>query len=171
MKKLISCVASLMVCAYAYGQGEVLFQNRVPPDINALVTLNGVGVSDGWTAQLYGGPAGSATAALKPLTPTTTFRTGAGAGYTINGTVVQVPGVAQGANATLMMVAYNGATYESSLGKGASTLITVGTGGGTIVPGNLTGLQPFTVTIVPEPSTIALGMLGAGALLFIRRRK
>jgi len=32
-------------------------------------------------------------------------------------------------------------------------------------------LQPFAVTIVPEPSVIGLGLLGAGTLLLLRRRK
>lgn len=37
-------------------------------------------------------------------------------------------------------------------------------------PGGLVGLQSFNLSIVPEPSLIALGALGLGALL-LRRRK
>jgi hypothetical protein len=33
------------------------------------------------------------------------------------------------------------------------------------------GLQPFTIQQVPEPSTIALGVLGLGAVALLRRRK
>jgi len=33
------------------------------------------------------------------------------------------------------------------------------------------GLQGFTLSVVPEPSTIALGLLGVGTLLMLRRRK
>lgn len=33
------------------------------------------------------------------------------------------------------------------------------------------GLRAFAVVVVPEPSTIALGLLGAASLLFLRRRK
>jgi len=33
------------------------------------------------------------------------------------------------------------------------------------------GLQSFNVTMVPEPSVIALGVLGAGCLFLLRRRK
>jgi len=48
--------------------------------------------------------------------------------------------------------------------------------GGTAVPQNvppyLQGLQSFNVqTVVPEPSVIALGVLGAGCLFMLRRRK
>ena len=34
-----------------------------------------------------------------------------------------------------------------------------------------TSFQGFTLVPVPEPSTIALGILGAGSLLFLRRKK
>jgi len=36
---------------------------------------------------------------------------------------------------------------------------------------NLEGLQSFQLFIVPEPSVIALGVLGAGCLFLLRRRK
>ena len=38
-------------------------------------------------------------------------------------------------------------------------------------PPNLIGLQSFQLFAVPEPSTIALGILGAGCLFLLRRRK
>jgi len=44
-------------------------------------------------------------------------------------------------------------------------------GGGTVLPPTLRGLQSFQLYIVPEPSTIALGILGAGCLFLLRRRK
>lgn len=43
-------------------------------------------------------------------------------------------------------------------------------GGGIILPGALFGLQSFS-NFVPEPSTIILGLLGAVALVYFRRRK
>lgn len=168
MKKLITALAALMITISAFGQGAVVFNNRVPPDINAKVTLpDGTGVGAGFTAQLYGGPAGTAAGALTPLTPTTTFRTGAAVGY-VNPVDVTVPGVLPGASATIVMKAFNGATFEASSAFGQSSPITVTLGGGTLPPANLTGLTGFAV--VPEPSTIALGILGAGLLLFRRRK-
>jgi len=45
-------------------------------------------------------------------------------------------------------------------------------GGGTVLPPTLRGLQSFQLyEVVPEPSTIALGILGAGCLFLLRRRK
>jgi len=41
-------------------------------------------------------------------------------------------------------------------------------GGGT--PPLTTGIRSFNLTVVPEPSLIALGALGLGALLFRRRK-
>jgi hypothetical protein len=175
MKKLIIALAALMVSVAAYGQGEVVFNNKVGTEIVARVTFpDGTGVGEGFTAQLFGGPAGTAVDKLTALTPTTTFRTTSEAakGF-VNQVIVQIPGVAAGANATLVMRAFNGATFASSSVSGSSSPITIATGGqipggAALPPTNLTGLQAFTV--VPEPSTIALALAGAGLLLFRRRK-
>ena len=39
----------------------------------------------------------------------------------------------------------------------------------TAPPAELVGLQPWSATLVPEPSTALLGLLGASALLLRRR--
>lgn len=44
-------------------------------------------------------------------------------------------------------------------------------GQGTGLAPNLVGLQSFNLTQIPEPSVIALGVLGAGCLFLLRRRK
>jgi len=71
------------------------------------------------------------------------------------------------------------ANYDEALAGGGKTgtsgafMVTTG-GAGTpaSTPANLVGngLQGFVVA-VPEPSVVALGLLGAGALLLLRRRK
>ena len=170
MKKLIIAVAALMVTAAAYGQGSVVFNNRVTGVVDARVLLpDGSGAGAGITAQLWGGPAGTAVDKLVALSPTTTFRTTSAAamGY-VNSINVDVPGVAAGAQATLVMRAFNGADWASSALRGESNPITVSLGGGVLTPPNLVGMNGFT--LVPEPSTIALGILGAAVLLFRRRR-
>jgi hypothetical protein len=180
MKKLIVTLAALLVTVAAYGQGAVTFNNRVTGVVDAKVTLasDGSGVSTGFTAQLYGGPAGTAIDKLVALTPSTTFRTGNAAGY-VNPVDVTVTGVAAGATATLVMRAFNGTDYNSanSTIKGQSGTFNVALGGGTLPPANLTGLTAFSLAggtttppVVPEPSTIALGALGAAVLLFRRRK-
>ncbi len=176
MKKLIITLAALMVTVAAYGQGAVTFNNRISGVVDARVLMpDGTGAGAGFTAQLIGGPAGTAVDKLVALTPTTTFRTSSAAaqGY-VNAVDVTVNGVAAGAQATLVMRAFNGADYASSAIKGQSAAITIGLGGGTLPPTNLTGLTGFSLSggtpVIPEPSTIALGILGA-AMLLIRRRK
>jgi len=175
MKKLILTVAAVMVSVAAFAQGQVTFNNRVTGVVDARVTFAdgpnaGQGVGAGYTAQLFGGADANSLAAL---TPNTTFRTSSAAamGY-VNGVVVDVPGIAAGNKATLVMKVLD------STGKvvGASGSISVSLGGGTLPPANLEGLAAFTVSVgaapvIPEPSTLALAAVGGAAALLLRRRK
>jgi hypothetical protein len=174
MKKLIIAVAAVLVSAATYAQGVVQLNNRILPDLDAKVTLPGgtVGVDDTFKAQLVLIGAGGA---ITPLTPIATFRGGTAAGY-VTGTSavdVTVPGIQAGSQATLALRAFNGTTYETSTMFGQSSSVTVTLGGqpptgAPLTPAALTGLTGFSV--VPEPSTIALAVLG-GAALLLRRRK
>jgi hypothetical protein len=60
-----------------------------------------------------------------------------------------------------------------NVARGFSSVFTVPfqLGAGTTPPPNLIGLESFQLFIVPEPSVIALGVLGAGCLFLLRRRK
>ncbi|MCI0538259.1 MAG: PEP-CTERM sorting domain-containing protein [Verrucomicrobiales bacterium] len=175
MKKLILAVAAVMVSVAAFAQGQITFNNRVAGVVDARVTFAdganiGQGVGAGYTAQLFGGPDGTAAAALTALSPNTTFRTSSAAaqGY-VNGVVVDVPGIAPGLKASIQMRVFD----SGNLQVGQSAPISITLGGGTLPPANLEGLQAFTVSggvVIPEPSTIALAALGVGALL-LRRRK
>lgn len=171
MKKLIIAAAALMVSIAAYGQGQFVFNNRVPPDINAKFQLeNGTALSGtDYTVQLLGGAQGTPTSGLLPL-GSTQFRTGAAAGY-VNPLTVTVPGVGGGKNADILVQVFQGAT---TAGTALSTFgpFTVQVNEAPATPLNLPlGTTAFTVTQVPEPTTLALGALGLGALLAIRRRK
>jgi hypothetical protein len=178
MKKTLVAIAALMISvAASYGQGAVVFNNRVGTEVNAAVTKDasfgadaGKGPGAGYTAQLYLVGAGGA---LTALTPSTTFRTAsAAAEFFVNSVDVTVPGIAPGANATFRMRVWNtdAASYDSALRFGESANFTTAVGGGTLPPTNLVGLQAFTIRNVPEPTTIALGLLGLGAI-WMRRRK
>lgn len=136
-------------------------------------TLLSGGAGSTWIAQLYGGPLGTADGSLTPLLLTTTFRTGTAAGF-VNQVTVTVPGVPAGTAARIQMRAFDnatGATYETALNRGASLSFDSPPLGGLLaLPANLVGLTGFNVAVVPEPSTIALGVLGA-IFFLIRRRK
>ncbi|MDA1276741.1 MAG: FG-GAP-like repeat-containing protein [Verrucomicrobia bacterium] len=158
--------------------GLVNFNNRITGVVDARVTLaDGTGAGPGWKAQLYGAAEGET---LVPLLAATTFRTTSAQamGY-VNPVVVSVHGVPPGGKATLMMTAFNGETYESSMLAGRSVPITVTLGGGTLPPTNLNGLQGFTIAgnppvIFRQPAsqsavtgstiTLAVTASGEGAL-------
>jgi hypothetical protein len=180
MKKLLIIAAFMAAALSVSAQGTVNFVNRITGQLDApifgidgVTPLNG----SGYMAQLYAGSAMDNLAAVGDPAP---FRTGTGAGYwnptgaPSTGALRVVDGIAGGANAFVQVVAWDvasGATYAAAGIKGASSIMQVTLGGAGAPPGppaNLTALQSFS--LVPEPSTIALGLLGAAALL-LRRRK
>jgi len=206
MKKTLAI--TLLAVAVAYGvqaQGTVTFNNRVAGvnfsaiyglGANAATSLQGNATTNpvspgaidytgypllsgaGFTAQLFGGPQGTAEGSLTPVLPTTTFRTGAAAGF-VNPVTGTVQGVLENGNATLQLRVWDnaGGTITSwaqvlpNTPHGVSPTFNVnGLGGIFTTAPNIAGLQSFNLFAVPEPSVIALGLLGVGALL-LRRRK
>jgi len=179
MKKLLITLAAVLVSASTFAQGTIKFNNRLTGQVDAPVSLPGgtvgAGSLAGATAQLYLIPAGGG--APVALTPATTFRTtSAAAMFYVNEplTGVVVPGVPAGSTANIQLRAWSGGTsYETAVIRGESNIIPVSLGGtpaqGAPIPDAvLSGLQGFA--LVPEPSTIALGVLGAAALLYRRRK-
>jgi len=178
---LVGMVAALP----ALGQGTLTFSTTPTyvktPAAGALVT-NGAGgaalTGSTFWAQLYYSTTAGGT--FTKFGTARNFLTGAGAGFVSGGTV-QVPGVAEGANVFIQMKAWEGAagssfeSVQTAKGKiGTSNTIVVGLGGPNLsppkTPGTLDGMAGFAIVAVPEPSTIALGLLGAAGL-FLRRRK
>jgi hypothetical protein len=171
MKKLIIAAAALIVSLSAYGQGQFVFNNRVPPDIDAkirLATDTGTSSSlagNAYLVQILGGPQGGTLAPLG----TTDFRSGAAAGY-VNPLTVTVPGVPDKGIASIMLNVFQGTSATGTpIGSFGPFQVTVAEAPN--LPSNLAlGTSPLIVPI-PEPTTLALGALGLGALLMIRRRK
>ena len=152
-------------------------------------------------AQLfYDDPASAADDALDPrtgdllLTPVpgiatfSTATTELGRGYitaATGGGTRTLDNVAGGANATVQIRVWSsslGTSWDAALnawrsgapgGLTFSRAFTIPTGNPPLVaPSALTGANPGFYIIVPEPSTIALGVLGGlGTLLLLRRRK
>lgn len=177
MKKLTYIAAFLAASMAAYAQGTINLNNRVSGSVDAPVFDVGGTVKlagTGFWAQLYAGPTAGALAAIAPAV---NFRTGTAAGYIVTPGEVQIGTVAPGQKAQLALRAWAGAagsTYETASIKGSSTVfesLALGgsVGGAPPTPGPaLIGLTSFS--LVPEPSTIALGALGVAALLFRRRK-
>jgi len=170
MKKALIALAATFVALSTYAQGLVLF-DTLAVDHKTMLSqaVNGTTAPTGGTAQLFKVEAGGALTALTPAT--TFFGTDvpeAARVYTLP-VEVAVPGVASGTTARLVYRASfttGGTTYT-----GESAAFDVTTGGGLLPAANLDALTGTTTTIVvPEPSTLALGVLGAAALLFRRRK-
>jgi hypothetical protein len=95
------------------------------------------------------------------------------------GVVVSVPQVAVGATGSFQLQAwYNGGgtlTYaqdQAGAGPyGSSTEVDITLGGATAPPVSLNPITSFSLITVPEPSTVALGVIGASAFLMRLRRK
>jgi hypothetical protein len=180
MKKLLLLAVLAVAAVGAYAQGTVNFAN-VAVGVNAPIT-NAAGVrasGAAYTAQLYVGPSGTVDAnSLVAVSGTAAFNTGTQAGYFTGGQRA-ISGSAGGSTVTLQVRAWNtaaGATYEAAMsnpsGEGNwSNLIQVTLGTPPGAPANMTGLQGFQLVPVPEPSSIALGLLGLGAIALFRRRK
>ena len=95
------------------------------------------------------------------LLPTASFRTGAAAGY-VNPVTVNVTGVKPNAKATLVMRAFNGATFENSPLRFESNPFTLALGGGILPPANLVGLIRFTEVGGPTAPSFVLSVLPTG---------
>lgn len=110
----------------------------------------------------------------------TETKTGAGKGA-LGGSKVTLDGVAGGQNISLFIRAADQEAIDSAFASGyfgTSEVFTYKTGiAGSLNPSDAPAPMnptPFVVdyhTAVPEPTTIALGVLGLGALALIRRRK
>ncbi len=196
MKKLFSLVALTLASFGALAQGTINFANGAggSPPVNAPISdTDGTTklAGAGFIAQLYGGAVGTAWDSLGAVTPTAVFATGLNAGYFFGGPIA-VTGVAGGSAAAAQVRVWNSAfaswdaawaAYQAGnptakvgvsgwngTGLPTTTLTTPPLGGGVNTTPNLIGLTSFHLYSVPEPSTIALGVLGTAALL-LRRRK
>ena len=117
------------------------------------------------------------------------FRSGTAApaapGYvTVTGPARVVPGVDWGGSALVQMVAWQGnydtwaaafaawqaGTADVKIGASNPLTLTLPSAPTSPVLTYLTGLQPFAIVAVPEPTMFALAGLGAAALLIFRRR-
>jgi len=180
MKKLLLVTVLIVASVATYAQGTLNFANFVqvaPPGVSVNAPIFNI---DGTTrlagsqfqAILYGGPDANS---LQAMGSAVGFATGTGAGYFIGGQRV-VTTVAGNTMAFLQVRAWDtlaGATWDAAFasgsGYGMSPILNLTLGQAPATPPNMVGLQSFSL-VVPEPSTIALAILGA-ATLFLRRRK
>lgn len=193
MKKILTSILTAGAFV-ALGQGQINLDNFTANGL-VPVTFNGANaVGDKYKALVF--LDGSSSALSDPISFNAAV-TGARAGR-FNGGLVAVGGVAVGAKAKLFVQVWDGsdgATFANAKVRGTSAVFetlplggnnpgdplapkleglttfaleTVGAGPGPVGP---TDPQPGSTTPIPEPSTIALGAIGAAALVLRRLRK
>jgi len=188
MKKLfVTTIATLGVATGLLAQGTVNFENQDSSGNITLDTPTGPTAGAGtYTVALLYAP-GSAPVAQGSLQTLVTFGPiGTQSGFFSDPVPVTTPNTTSGgANAIFEVEGWTGnfANYAAAIAGGARVGATAqfvnGTGNPNAVPVpgtplDLTGWNGnlvLAVVPVPEPSTIALGGLGAAALLLFRRRK
>lgn len=196
-RKLVSSIlgvlASAAMVSTSFGQGQVLFKNYTQVGstfVSAPVTFANIPGNGAFAGQTVGGNAWIAnllfslnggttwsSAGTAPFLGSGPGDTTGGAGFFSSGGAVTIPGYTAGP-VSFQVQAYNGADFASSAGKGQSAIFSLPSiATGTAPVGDLfngetgnTFLQSFTVTLVPEPSTLALASLSAAFLAFRRRK-
>jgi len=186
MKKAILGLLSVGAAASALAQGSVVFENSLSTGSITYGHNNGASsyaLAGSYTVALLWAP-GTSVVAQGALTQIGTFGpAGTQAGFFFDGTtVVTGAGTAGGSAAIFEVQAWSGnfANYAAAVAGGAAYVgqaaeFVNGTGNPTppaTSPVNTTGWDGNLILVpTPEPGTLALGGLGAAALLYFRRRK
>lgn len=181
LKLILTTVVASLLCLNGYSQGVVSMGNATASAIIDGKT-GATATSGAYFAGLYYNLDLGATATdADSFTYVEGSNKNISSGRFIGGTQT-IPGTAPGQEVLLQVRVWEQtyASYEEQVASGQgyvgeSIIMNIPLGGGPLPTPNLItqgGIQSFTTTPVPEPSVIALGILGAlGGLVLIRRRK
>jgi len=187
MNKFAYLVAASALAVSAFGQGSIDLSNRGLALVTSAAQPNGI-TGTSFLAQVwYGASAGALTKSFapSPFRSSTTAYPGTWNPAAANGPgqIATLDGFAPGSTVTLQVAVWDsaiaGAGAASALAKAAGTGLsetftyTIPTDP-LAIPGGMGNMKTFALAagapVIPEPTTVALGALGAAALL-LRRRK
>jgi hypothetical protein len=184
MKKLLLTAAAVLVAANMFGQGQgaVSFTSVGAADTKKIKDETGAFASGtAYAVALYWGDATqNDPAQFTQAGGSATFLTGTSAGtYFGGGRTITTPGSAiNGPVLNFQVRAWKvstGSSYDSAAIHGAGPVFQLKTKDLTnpleTTPNLYQAPGYVGFQLVPEPSVIALGVIGAGALLMLRRRK
>ncbi len=187
MNKFAYLVVASALAVSAFGQGQINLNNRGLALVNDASGKPLTGTS--FVAQVwYGASASALTSSFAPSpfrASTTTYPgTWNPAATGGPGAIATLTGFAPGSTVTMQVAVWDSAlagvgaaqALSKTAGTGLSQTFTYAIPADPLaIPGGMEGLKSFNLVaggapVVPEPTTIALGALGAAALL-LRRRK
>lgn len=180
MKKTLLTLALVALTTVAsYAQGTIAFGNgtltRVTVNTGSGAARNAT-TADGLNFYVFFGAAGATADTLTQVQQAEPRASiGTTAGIMVNApSVFALPGTEPGQVVSLQIRAWN--ADRSLVGETDVRQVTLAptAGPGTVIWQSATGTVPTRFTplvIIPEPSTIALAVLGLGSLLLFRRRK
>jgi len=184
MKTLLVAAALGFVAVGALAQGQFTFGNKnlaATPPIDAKVYSNEARTDPlagtaYWT-QAYVKLATDPDSSYAPVGSAVNFRTGNNAGYIVPVVVTTPYGGGIAINVEMRAwEASGGTSYEAAIASGKlagkSLPVNLNVTVAPNAPADMTGLTSFNLTgvpVIPEPSTFALGLLGAAALVLRRR--
>ena len=177
MKKTLFTLAIVALTASStFAQGLIGLGNsfltpiKIQPETGA--ARNAV-AGDGLSISVYFGSAGAAADALRKVDTTQNITIGSTAGVLVGGLGAFALPVEGGETVSLQLraTAGNGLYYGET--RVIQVKLATAPAAGTPIwhPSNTSVFTPLTLNVVPEPSTIALGVLGLSSLLLFRRRK
>jgi hypothetical protein len=179
---LVSCCFALNIApSELYSQGTIVFNNLSNNDPSPAAPANGLvflNINSSWSPlnedvnfQLVAGPNGLDMHVLH----TWLIGDGSAAGITTGsghfadptGSIFSIPGVNAGSPAVVAIEAWAGnyPSMSSALAAGEQSGIVIfssQTGGNGAVPVSMIGMPALGLSIVPEPSALAIGLLGVG---------
>jgi len=186
MNKFAYLVAASALAVSAFGQASINLNNRGLALVNDASGKPLTGTR--FVAQVwYGASAGALTSSFapSPFRVSTTTSPGSWNPGAVGGpgAIATLAGIAPGSTVTLQVAVWDSSiagvgaaqALAKAPGTGLSETFTYTTSADPLaIPGGMENLKSFNLvgggTVIPEPTTIALGALGAAALLWRRRK-